>query len=290
MNKKALIMIIFAGVLWGSSCIYVKVWEKMHLSPMEMTALRIIAAFLCFFIFTLLFSRGALKTRISDVLLYVGSGVTLFTTAAFYYKAMQLTSVSTAVVLMYIAPVLVLGWSVAFLGERLTVKKVMAVVFVLIGSALVSGIAGGACFNVKGLLMGVLSGVSYGTYSIFTKIQARKGCNSITSTVYSFLFAALAVLCVCSFSNIGQVLIQYPSKTVSLAIVHGVMTFVLPYFLYALSLKEIPAGVASSLAIVEPLSGTLFGVVLLRERLSLISLCGIVLILGAVIALSQSRE
>lgn len=290
MKKKALIMIIFAGILWGTSCIYVKLWEKMLLNPIEMTALRIIAAFLCFFVFTLLFNKSAFKTKISNVFLCVGSGVTLFATAAFYYTSMQLTSVSTAVVLMYMAPVLVLGWSVAFFGERLTVKKVLAVICVIIGSALVSGIAGGARFNFKGVVMGILSGVSYGTYSIFTKIQARKGLDSTTSTVYSFLFAALAVVCVCDFSNIGHVLVQYPSKTILLAIVHGVTTFVLPYFLYALSLKEIPAGVASSLAIVEPLSGTLFGVALLGERLSLISICGIVLMLGAVIVLSKSSE
>ena len=88
MKKKALIMIIFAGILWGTSCIYVKLWEKMLLNSIEMTALRIIAAFLSFFVFTLLFNKRAFKTKISDVFLYVGSGVTLFATAAFYYTSM----------------------------------------------------------------------------------------------------------------------------------------------------------------------------------------------------------
>ncbi len=288
MNKKALIMIILAGILWGSSCLFVELWKTIGLTPLEMTALRVIASFLCFFAYVLLFNRSAFKTKLKDIPLYVGSGVTLFGTAAFYYTSMDLTSVSTAVVLMYMAPILVLGWSVAFFGEKLTVKKIAAVVCVIIGYALVSGIVGGACFNLKGVIMGLLSGVSYGTYSIFTKIQARKNCNSITATVYSFLFAAVAVVCICNFSHIREILVQYPSKTILLSVFHGIITFVLPYFLYALSLKEIPAGVASSMAIVEPLSGTLFGVALLGESLSVISLCGIVLILGSVVVLSRS--
>lgn len=289
MNKKSITMIILAGILWGTSCIFVKLWEQMRLSAAEMTTLRTIAAFLCFLIFVLIFDRGALKTNIRDALLYAGSGVTLFGTAAFYYKAMQLTSVSTAVVLMYMSPVLVLGWSVAFFGERLTVKKALAVVCMLTGSALVSGIAGGACFNPKGTVMGILSAVSYGAYSIFTKIQARRGCSSVTSTVFSFFFAALASACACNFSVIGEVFTEYPSKTILLAIIHGIMTFVLPYFLYSLSMKKLPAGVAASMGVVEPLSGTLFSVALLGETLTVIPACGIVLILGAVIVLGRGN-
>lgn len=253
-----------------------------------MTAIRIMVSFPCFLVYTFLFNRKALQLRLKDIPLYLGSGITLFSTAAFYYSSMQRTSISTAVILMYMAPVLVLAWSVAFFGEKLTVKKGASVFCMLVGCALVSGIADGMKFDALGVTMGLLSGVTYGIYNILTKTQMRRKCNPITATLYSFFFAAALSLITCDFSAVRLLAIESPATTISLAITHGVISFVLPYFLYTLSLEDLPAGVASALAIIEPMSATIFSIILFNEKLSLFSAIGIVLILGSVLILSRS--
>ncbi len=262
----------------------------MGIAPLQITAIRTMLSFPCFLIYTLCFNREALSLKLRDIPLYIGSGITLFTTAACYYSAMKQTSIATAVILMYMAPVLVLGWSVAFFGEKLTLKKGISVLCVLAGCALVSGIVGGMKFNGTGIIMGLLSGVSYGVYNILTKIEMRRGCNPITATLYSFLVAAAISLAACDFPQIQSLFVSSAAKAVPLAVSHAVITFVLPYFLYTISLKNLPAGVAAALGIIEPLSATVFSIIIFGEKLSIFSAIGIILILGAVLVLSRTDE
>jgi len=70
----------------------------------------------------------------------------------------------------------------------------------------------------------------------------------------------------------------------------GVFTVTLPYTLYTLSLKYIPVGTASALGIIEPVTATLFGVVLFDEPLGLSSVVGIIFIITAVLMLSFNKE
>ena len=62
------------------------------------------------------------------------------------------------------------------------------------------------------------------------------------------------------------------------------------YFLYTMSMKDLPAGVAAAMGIMEPLSATVFSILLLGEKLSVFSLTGIILILGAAVILSRTDE
>lgn len=290
MKKKSLLCIIIASILWGTSGIFVNVWSKIGLPPIQITVIRTILSFLCFFICTLFFNRKALSLKLREIPLCIGSGITLFATAACYYSSMTQTSVATAVILMYTAPILVLGWSVAFFGEKLTVKKGISVLCVLIGCALVSGIVGGMKFDPAGIVMGLLSGLSYGIYNILTKIEMRHGCNPITSTLYSFLFASVIAVITCDFPQIQTLVASDPTKIILLAVSHAVVTFALPYYLYTVSLKHLPAGVASALGIIEPMSATVFSIIFLNEKLSGFLALGIILILGSVFVLSRTDE
>jgi drug/metabolite transporter (DMT)-like permease len=202
---------------------------------------------------------------------------------------MQMTSIATAVVLMYTAPILVMIFSVAFLGEKLTGLKAISVVCMLVGCCLVSGIVGGLKFNVGGILLGLLSGICYSAYNILTKVAMQKGCHPMTTTVYNAMFMGLIALCVCKPIGIVTQAAQKPMLLVPLMIALGVVTFVLPYFLYTLAMRDLPAGTASALSIVEPMSATVFSVVLFHEAMGVLSVIGVVLILLAVFLLSRDE-
>ena len=87
-----------------------------------------------------------------------------------------------------------------------------------------------------------------------------------------------------------EIAAQRPVYLTLLMIGIGVFTFVLPYLLYTIALRDIPAGTAASLAIIEPMAATIFSVTIFGEKLSLASLVGIVLILASVFLLSKSEE
>ncbi len=287
MKTKAFALIIAAGVLWGTSGLFVSVISPYGITSLQMTALRGVVSFLCMLVYVLMRDRKLLRVRWTDLLLFAGIGVGIFGTANFYYASMQATSVATAVVLMYTAPVYVMLFSVLFLKEKLTPLKLVSVVCMLIGCCLVSGIVGGLQFDLIGILFGMLSGLSYATYNILTKIAMQRGISPVSATLYGFLVMGLIALCACDVSALAGAVGVQPLTMVPLFVLFGVVTCFLPYICYTTSMKTLPAGTAASLAIVEPLAATLFGVFLLNEPLDAASGIGIVLILLAVFLLSR---
>ncbi len=290
MKTKAFIYVIIAGIAWGTSGIFVNLLAPYGYTSLQMTALRGTVCFLCLSIYLLLRDRSLFRATPKQLLLYFGIGASLFGTASAYFTAMQMTSIATAVVLMYTAPILVMIFSVAFLGEKLTKLKAISVVCMLIGCCLVSGIIGGLKFHVGGILLGLLSGVCYSVYNILTKVAMQKGCPAMTTTVYNAMFMALIAMCVCRPGEIVTNAAQKPLLLIPLMIALGVVTFVLPYFLYTLAMRDLPAGTASALSIVEPMSATVFSIVLFQEAMSWASVVGIVLILLAVFLLSRGEN
>jgi len=101
---------------------------------------------------------------------------------------------------------------------------------------------------------------------------------------------ALSSFCFADISGIFTIANTNPVLLYSLIIGIGVFTVTLPYTLYTLSLKYIPVGTASALGIIEPVTATLFGVVLFDEPLGLSSVVGIIFIITAVLMLSFNKE
>lgn len=289
MKKRAFIFIILAGLLWGTSGIFVHYLAPFGFSSLHMAFFRTSVSTVVMFVYILARDKNLFKVSIREFLLFAISGICLFGTGSCYFISMQATSVSTAVVLMYTAPVIVMIYSVMFLGEKLTILKGVSVLCMLAGCCLVSGIIGGFKVDVFGIAMGLLSGICYSAYNIFTKIQMRRGSNPLSATFYCFLCAALVAFVTCSPQSIPACVAKCPSVTLPLIISIAFATCVMPYFLYTLSLRALPVGTAAALGIVEPMAATVYSVVLFNEHLSIYSVCGIVLILGAVFLLSRSE-
>ncbi len=275
--------------MWGTSGIFFNLLEPYGFSPIQMTAMRGVVAAISMSTYMLISDRSLFKVSKRDIPLVIGGGLSMFLTAYFYYFAIQESSVSTAVILMYTAPIFVMVFSVAFLGEKLNTIKALSVFFMIIGCALVSGVVGGVRFSLWGIVLGLLAGILYSSYNIFTKVQMMHKVNSKTSSGYSFIIMGAVSLCVCNPVQAVQITAKAPLIIIPLIIGIGVFTSVLPYFLYTLALRKIPAGTATALGIIEPMSATIFSVVIFGEALSVFAVIGIILILVSCVTLSKSE-
>ncbi len=288
--KRAFLFVIVACMLWGTSGIFVHFLSPYGFTALQMTAVRGVISFFVMAGFALLFDRRQFRIGgFRELLLYIFMGATLFGTAFCYFRSMQMTSVSTAVVLMYISPIYILLFSVLVFHERLGWIKGLSVAGILLGCILTSGIIGGGRFNLPGVLIGVLSGVSYAIYNILAKLSVRRGGSPIKATMYAFLFMAVIAVIPSRPDLIASYIAAKPFPTIPLLIGLGLCTCVLPYFLFNSSLKTLPSGTASAMSIIEPLSASIFSFTLLGEDPDAFSIAGIVLILGCVIVLERSE-
>ena len=80
------------------------------------------------------------------------------------------------------------------------------------------------------------------------------------------------------------------SPSLPLLLLLGVCTFVIPYTLYTIGLRDLPAGTASALSIVEPMSATVYSIIFLKENMNLLTVMGIILVVGSVLMLSREEE
>jgi len=196
-KKTSFLFVILTALLWGSSCLFVSWLTPYGLSGAGITTVRAIVSVLFIGLFMLIRDRKAFRVSLSTFLLLALCGISLFGSSACYFTAIGMTSVATAVVLMYTAPVFVMLFSVAFLGEKMSVAKGISVFLMLLGCVFVSGVIGDAKFHFGGIMLGLLSGISFAAYNIFTKIVMKKNISTLTANFYSFLFMSLFGLLIC---------------------------------------------------------------------------------------------
>lgn len=290
MKAKAYIFIILAGMLWGTSGLFVSFFKDFGFDSFQMTAFRGLASLLFLSVFLYIKDKNVFKIKLRQLPLLIGSGVSMYLCAACYYIAMQRTSVPTAVVLMYTSPVFVMMFSAMFLGEKLTATKLVSLAGVFFGCGLVAGIIGGMKYDFWGLIIGLASGITFCAYNVIVKIQMRKGYNPSTVTIYCYIVMTILAFIVAPPMDSIEIIRNNSWWLLAGFLFFGICTSGLPYFLYTLSLKDLPAGTASCLGVVEPLSATLYSVLFLGERLGLVHIMGMILIIGSVVLLSRGEE
>jgi DME family drug/metabolite transporter len=205
---------------------------------------------------------------------------------ASYFAAVSLTSVSLAtLVAIGATPVLVLAFELAKGRRRLDRRTALAVGCALAGLVLVVGLPAqgyptGALVGGVGLALASSAG-----YAAVTLIGNRPvpGLDAVSTTGFAFTLGGLALLPVA-----GGGLVFAPSATaVVLLVALAVGPTALAYTLYFHGLRTVAAGTAAVVLLLEPLTGTLLGALVLHDRLGPTGIAGAALLAWAVMLASR---
>lgn len=290
-NKVAPIFILIAGILWGCLGIFVRKLNEMGLYAMDIVSLRAIVTCICMGLFLLLYNRKMFLIKIKDLWCFLGTGLASIVFFNFcYFKAITMTSLSIAAVLLYTAPAIVMILSFFFFKEKFTVRKIISVIMTFIGCALVTGVVADTnTVSVMGILVGLGAGFGYALYSVFSRFAIERGYHSFTITFYTFLFASVGS---CFFSNVSEIMQVASSGLFSflLCLALGILGTVIPYLTYTLGLTYVENGKASIIASIEPVTATVLGLILYQEKLTFTGILGIVIVLGALVICNLSPK
>ena len=284
-------LILLAGCFWGSMGIFVRRLADYGFSSIQIVAIRVTLAALIFCMLLLIKDPSGFRISVKDFPLFLGLGFgsILFFTVC-YFTAITMMPLSTAAILLYTSPIWIMLMSVLFFHEKLTGRKLLALVLAFAGCVLVSGISGEG-MTLPGLLVGLGSGIGYGLYSILGTVALRR-YSPFTVTTYTFVFAALGSWLICRPAEMLAKFAAAPDLPglVFFCFLTALVTAVIPFLAYTLGLQTVEASRAGILATVEPLVATLIGVVVFSEPLTLLSGLGILLILAAVVLLNGKTE
>lgn len=284
MKKTAPLFVIIAGCLWGSMGIFVRGLGSYGFTSLEIGALRVFGALLFLGMGIFLYNRKLLRVRRKDLWCFVGTGIISIVFFNYcYFTTIQLTSLSVAAVLLYTAPVIVTMFSIFLFKEKFHIKKMVALIMAFAGCVLVTGIlAETLTLTTGGIMLGLGAGFGYAMYSIFGRYAVEKGYESLTISFYTFLFASMGFFPLIDMGHLVSCL--RPEKECAYLIAGLVLlTTVIAYLTYTIGLTYMEAGRASILASIEPVVATLIGFFLYKERLSWMTLFGVILVLGSAV-------
>lgn len=202
---------------------------------------------------------------------------------AFYFLSIAEGSVAVAATLMYCAPVFVYLVSFIFRFEKPTALKWTAIALVLLGIVLLTGLydIGASGVTPRGVGAGLLAGLSYTLFIFGLKYAARYGSPpAILAIAFTVLVAILTWP-----SGTAQIVAVLDTPSWPLFAVLGVLGAGISFILYVIGLHHTTPATTSIVAMVEPVTAALFGVMVLKESLDGVQLFGMVLILLPVTAL-----
>lgn len=277
--------ILAGAALWGCIGLWNRNLMAGGLSPVSIVVVRNFGGLLLLLAVFGLRDRRVFRVEKAHLKYFFGTGVIsvlLFTLC--YFSCQKICSLAVASILLYTAPSIVVVLSALLWREPVTGKKILALLLTLAGCALVCGVfAGDLTVTVPGILLGLGAGFFYALYSIFGRYALRAGYDSMTVTVWTFVFAGPASLLLLRPAELAQA--AGSPRMWLLALGLAVFSTVLPYLLYTWGLSRVESGRASIMASLEPVVASLAGVLVFEEPLSGAALAGILCVLAGVYVL-----
>ena len=197
------------------------------------------------------------------------------------FESYRYTSVAVATLCYYMAPIFVMIASPFLLKEKLSVKKVICVAVALVGMVFVSGVLDGGISDIselKGILFGLGAAALYA--SVVMMNQKLREVPTYDKTIMQ-LGAASAVLIpyILVAEDLSGVVLT-PLIAVMLLIV-GVVHTGISYALYFGSMNELKAQTVALFSYIDPIVAIILSALFLKEPMTVYSVIGAVLVLGA---------
>jgi drug/metabolite transporter, DME family len=286
------VAVLAAASIWGTLGIFAKILYSEGVSFETLVAFRASVGWAAVVLFVLA-TGGAKSLRVSgrdlSFLVPLGLvGIGLF--YLLYFYTVRESTVGTAAILLYSSPAFVVVLARLFLKEALNAAKVLALFLTTCGIFLVAGAYDPANLEVVPtvLLTGLLSGLTYGLYSIFGRpVAGRLGPSVILSYALFFGAVLLVVAALPTLDTLAGLSLGSYAILLMLAVVHTTLAFAL----YTFGLGRLGAGRAAIVATVEPVMAGALGTALLGEDLTVPKVVGAVLVIsGAVLAQVRFRK
>ncbi|MEU8827190.1 EamA family transporter [Streptomyces sp. NPDC048636] len=222
-------------------------------------------------------------------ILVTGIGLTVFQGA--YFAAVEATGLAVGtVVTLGAAPVMVALAGRLTMGERLGTGGVLAVAGALTGLlVLVFGGDGAGTVRPAGVALALLSAAGYSVTTLYTRhLGSRGAVDPYRTTLASFAVCAVLLLPFAAAEGLWPQS-QGLARTLVLMVYIAAVPTALAYGLYFAGLAVLRATTVTVITLIEPVTAAVIAVALLGERLTVATVAGTAVLLGAVAALAVAE-
>jgi drug/metabolite transporter (DMT)-like permease len=291
MRKIYLILPILAGIMFGSSGIFVRTLTQNGIGPTTLLFLRFSIAIVPILIAIVATDKNLFKIELKDIPLFLVCSLCIIGLNLCYNHSMNTVPLSLAAVLLSIAPIYVLIIAYFLFGEKITSKKLICMILAISGCVLMTGILENDLGNLPlfGILSGIGAGLFWAVYLMASKKSIENGKHTFTILFYSVIFISIALIPFTDFGEISGFVSINPAMTIIFLILHSTFSFALPYIFSTISLNYMDSGTSSIfLSGAEPFAALIFGFLIYSEIPTPLMFCGFILTVAAMTMLSRS--
>ena len=291
MKRIYLILPILAGMMFGSSGIFVRTLTQNGIDPTTLLFLRFSIAIIPLLIAILATDKNLFKINLKDIPLFLVCSLCIIGLNLCYNHSMNTVPLSLAAVLLSIAPIYVLIIAYFMFGENITSKKLICMILAISGCIMMTGVLEIDLKNIPslGILSGIGAGLFWAVYLMASKKSIENGKHTFTILFYSIIFISIALIPFSDFGEISNFISINPMLTVIFLILHSTFSFALPYILSTISLNYMDSGTSSIfLSGAEPFAALIFGLLIYSEVPTPLMFCGFILTIIAMMMLSKT--
>ena len=255
-------------------------------------ALAISSAFAFVFLLILNIINGSIKEmkhyRIKDCLTMAGLGfLGLFMYSALYYYGIAELGSQEACILNYLWPMMIVIFACIILKERITVKKIIAMLMSFAGIVVLTLGSGGVSSGnrIFGIIACVTAAVCYGLFSVLNKKHSLN--QNVTMMWIWFTTAVCSLVLSLIFENWQPIAgVQW----LGIAWL-GIVVNAVAYLLWAIALKGASdSAKIANLAYLVPFISIIISWLVLKEQITINAVFALVLIIGGILIQSISLK
>lgn len=293
--NKATIKVLIAMLLWGSLGVFVK---NISLESVEISFFRGIIGSIFLGIVLLIKMRSKKKSDEDiyletskneykkkdkkSIIVLIISGMAIGFNWVFLFNSYNYITVANATIVYYLAPVIVIFVSPIFLKEKLTSKKVVAVICAMCGLILIvkTNTSNVNIDLTSGIINAFIAACLYASVIILNKFI--KNVDDYKKTFIQIFMASMVLLPLVIYRD---KIVFNSIKSIILILVLGIAHTGIAYCLYFSAMKDLKAQSIAILGYIDPVSSVVFSIFLLREPFSIYQLIGgVIILLSAIIS------
>ena len=279
-NTKAKISLILSMFIFGTIGIFRK-YVPLSSGLLAISRGYIGALFLIFLIVVIKKNKISFKAIKNNLFLLCLSGVFIGINWILLFESYQYTSVATATLCYYMAPVFVIVASPFLFKEKITLKKVICVIVALVGMVIVSGIIETGFTGIgelKGILLGLGAAAFYASVIVLNKKIENVPIYDKTTVQ---LASAATVLVPYSIFVEDNSNVEITPIVIIMLLVVGVVHTGFTYALYFGTIEKLNTQTVALFSYIDPIVAIILSAVILSEKMSIFGAIGAVLILGS---------
>ncbi|WP_028857634.1 DMT family transporter [Psychrilyobacter atlanticus] len=268
------LLMISSMIIWGSVGIFVRYIDQ---PPEVIVFFRVFIAFVVLggLKFTKKKDNSDKKLSLKEYLILSMSGLFIALNWFFFFRAIKVTTIASATMSYYVAPVIVTVLSVFLLKESINKKTLIAVGLSFSGIILMTlmGSQKGSNFNIVGVGYGLIAAFFYALVTI--SVKKLKDVPSHKISLFQMGISSLIFLPVIRHMN------TFNLRSLTLMIIVGVIHTCIALNLYFEGIKRIKVQHVGVLSYIDPLGAVILGGLFFNEMPGISTIIGGGMILSA---------